>query len=148
MLHHQRPRRLRSAAAIGEESQRSKARKGGRPLGKAKKERTELTASRIAACRFLFRVLSPGNAAPPGRIESVQGREDRTTRMVCPGKVAETHQELADDLAAREAEGLLEQPDPFGLRQRVVGVEPRRERSEEHTSELQSLMRISYAVFC
>src|SRR3546814_2686360 len=25
---------------------------------------------------------------------------------------------------------------------------PRRQRSEEHTSELQSLMRISYAVFC
>src|SRR3546814_4654856 len=25
---------------------------------------------------------------------------------------------------------------------------PQRERSEEHTSELQSLMRISYAVFC
>src|SRR3546814_8138220 len=25
---------------------------------------------------------------------------------------------------------------------------PRRDRSEEHTSELQSLMRISYAVFC
>src|SRR3546814_9914281 len=27
-------------------------------------------------------------------------------------------------------------------------VEPALERSEEHTSELQSLMRISYAVFC
>src|SRR3546814_2135831 len=27
-------------------------------------------------------------------------------------------------------------------------VIPRNERSEEHTSELQSLMRISYAVFC
>src|SRR3546814_1134449 len=27
-------------------------------------------------------------------------------------------------------------------------VRSRRERSEEHTSELQSLMRISYAVFC
>src|SRR3546814_2396289 len=26
--------------------------------------------------------------------------------------------------------------------------DPRRHRSEEHTSELQSLMRISYAVFC
>src|SRR3546814_2511634 len=26
--------------------------------------------------------------------------------------------------------------------------EPEKERSEEHTSELQSLMRISYAVFC
>src|SRR3546814_1849310 len=35
---------------------------------------------------------------------------------------------------------------------RVVGVRSRRTaatlRSEEHTSELQSLMRISYAVFC
>src|SRR3546814_3463654 len=29
----------------------------------------------------------------------------------------------------------------------VSGARPRR-RSEEHTSELQSLMRISYAVFC
>src|SRR3546814_10441163 len=29
----------------------------------------------------------------------------------------------------------------------VYGAAPR-ERSEEHTSELQSLMRISYAVFC
>src|SRR3546814_2209961 len=28
------------------------------------------------------------------------------------------------------------------------GVRPRCPRSEEHTSELQSLMRISYAVFC
>src|SRR3546814_2120711 len=29
-----------------------------------------------------------------------------------------------------------------------LGVGFQRERSEEHTSELQSLMRISYAVFC
>src|SRR3546814_3603370 len=28
------------------------------------------------------------------------------------------------------------------------GISPDRSRSEEHTSELQSLMRISYAVFC
>src|SRR3546814_6152570 len=28
------------------------------------------------------------------------------------------------------------------------GAEGRKDRSEEHTSELQSLMRISYAVFC
>src|SRR3546814_14695580 len=27
-------------------------------------------------------------------------------------------------------------------------IPPRQDRSEEHTSELQSLMRISYAVFC
>src|SRR3546814_5183249 len=30
----------------------------------------------------------------------------------------------------------------------VIGNMPGRMRSEEHTSELQSLMRISYAVFC
>src|SRR3546814_1937947 len=49
----------------------------------------------------------------------------------------------------------------LGLLQRVAGVvelpcldgsidlgDPRIARSEEHTSELQSLMRISYAVFC
>src|SRR3546814_10313191 len=30
----------------------------------------------------------------------------------------------------------------------VGGLETRDRRSEEHTSELQSLMRISYAVFC
>src|SRR3546814_3211033 len=31
----------------------------------------------------------------------------------------------------------------------LAGIPPEeRERSEEHTSELQSLMRISYAVFC
>src|SRR3546814_10593953 len=30
----------------------------------------------------------------------------------------------------------------------IVGLAPGLRRSEEHTSELQSLMRISYAVFC
>src|SRR3546814_443604 len=35
-----------------------------------------------------------------------------------------------------------------GLEARVVGSIETVARSEEHTSELQSLMRISYAVFC
>src|SRR3546814_7834846 len=35
-----------------------------------------------------------------------------------------------------------------GQGHRWIGVQPSRERSEEHTSELQSLMRSSYAVFC
>src|SRR3546814_975311 len=34
------------------------------------------------------------------------------------------------------------------LRSRSVPEHPKSKRSEEHTSELQSLMRISYAVFC
>src|SRR3546814_3654230 len=41
---------------------------------------------------------------------------------------------------------------PAGSRLRVVdqrdGLQQARARSEEHTSELQSIMRISYAVFC
>src|SRR3546814_2308590 len=38
----------------------------------------------------------------------------------------------------------------IGLAKRLAGEgwHPRGKRSEEHTSELQSLMRISYAVFC
>src|SRR3546814_2914503 len=47
-------------------------------------------------------------------------------------------------------------PSPLGARRRPAGPRshrpphrhPRPRRSEEHTSELQSLMRISYAVFC
>src|SRR3546814_4892330 len=38
-------------------------------------------------------------------------------------------------------------PIPPG-RQPIADIQPLRWRSEEHTSELQSLMRISYAVFC
>src|SRR3546814_2902529 len=37
---------------------------------------------------------------------------------------------------------------PVAFRPYSVPCAPRRTRSEEHTSELQSLMRISYAVFC
>src|SRR3546814_5420168 len=42
---------------------------------------------------------------------------------------------------ARHAAGVFPRP----AEARLYGV---RQRSEEHTSELQSLMRISYAVFC
>src|SRR3546814_5152852 len=36
----------------------------------------------------------------------------------------------------------------FALTQGVLPIDQPETRSEEHTSELQSLMRISYAVFC
>src|SRR3546814_9085048 len=36
----------------------------------------------------------------------------------------------------------------IGIAQLIDGVVGHHPRSEEHTSELQSLMRISYAVFC
>src|SRR3546814_10264126 len=46
--------------------------------------------------------------------------------------------------AARDGAAKLERPIPVTR----AGLDRMRDRSEEHTSELQSLMRISYAVFC
>src|SRR3546814_5997238 len=47
---------------------------------------------------------------------------------------------LVGEIGGFEQAAFLGQPQPFG--NRIL------QRSEEHTSELQSLMRISYAVFC
>src|SRR3546814_7179056 len=47
--------------------------------------------------------------------------------------------------------GMIEEPEEMLPKQRIAAarrVEKGPVRSEEHTSELQSLMRISYAVFC
>src|SRR3546814_4690299 len=55
-------------------------------------------------------------------------------------------QDLLRGYAHRRADALVGLDLPLGSR---CGVEIATEqRSEEHTSELQSLMRISYAVFC
>src|SRR3546814_7439663 len=43
---------------------------------------------------------------------------------------------------------LGQQHDSVVVRQRGVRMSAEQQRSEEHTSELQSLMRTSYAVFC
>src|SRR3546814_2686718 len=53
--------------------------------------------------------------------------------------LAQVDLRLARDLAAQAQLGVLGDKADAGLQ---------RARSEEHTSELQSLMRISYAVFC
>src|SRR3546814_2329895 len=67
--------------------------------------------------------------ARSARLEAVLGQGDR--RVVDADASPERVDAVAqDDLSAR------------------IGVRPGRYRSEEHTSELQSLMRISYAVFC
>src|SRR3546814_3996562 len=52
---------------------------------------------------------------------------------------------VLDVIHRRTPEREIGVPEIFGVaRRRHVGIG----RSEEHTSELQSLMRISYAVFC
>src|SRR3546814_6130863 len=50
--------------------------------------------------------------------------------------------------ATAQAHVTLEQPEAAAADARSRGHSSERERSEEHTSELPSLMRISYAVFC
>src|SRR3546814_5800584 len=72
-------------------------------------------------------------------------------------------EKIVRDFCAAWGEGKVEKPDPDTIAgyfategewhlwvpgQVVQGREAIRARSEEHTSELQSLMRISYAVFC
>src|SRR3546814_10334210 len=53
------------------------------------------------------------------------------------------------DCTAEEARTFLGLPDVSPLNEKYVQATLNTmERSEEHTSELQSLMRISYAVFC
>src|SRR3546814_8946218 len=45
--------------------------------------------------------------------------------------------------------GILRGPEGIGIAEiAILAKQVRDDRSEEHTSELQSLMRISYAVFC
>src|SRR3546814_4265448 len=53
-------------------------------------------------------------------------------------------------MVVRETEGArIMQSMVWGFPLRLKGMKPEaKPRSEEHTSELQSLMRISYAVFC
>src|SRR3546814_10307054 len=70
----------------------------------------------------------------------------RLQRVLDRGRVeAET---LRDALELARRRFVEAEPEEFALGafvgNRLVGAE----RSEEHTSELQSLMRISYAVFC
>src|SRR3546814_2618662 len=56
---------------------------------------------------------------------------------------------FADNYAERDqAKALREQARAGGLRFEAYLTGDQADRSEEHTSELQSLMRNSYAVFC
>src|SRR3546814_7567144 len=64
---------------------------------------------------------------------------DQRTHQMPYDKRGEQFQRNAADSIHQEATGNLHA---------AVNEKTSQERSEEHTSELQSLMRISYAVFC
>src|SRR3546814_2809477 len=65
----------------------------------------------------------------------------------------EVHARIGGGVALDDRQGVVARivVDDANLRHAARGAQPRQavvDRSEEHTSELQSLMRISYAVFC
>src|SRR3546814_9312003 len=72
---------------------------------------------------------------PAGAIDARELRVVLVAAPVCPGD-------------AHQLEGSGIELAGAGQVRAAAHIEPVVSRSEEHTSELQSLMRISYAVFC
>src|SRR3546814_5446264 len=83
------------------------------------------------------RRLSSGHAAHDVLLWGARGTGKSATVSSVIGKLQAEGQDIA--LVQFATDRLKTLPDLFTLL---------RQRSEEHTSELQSLMRISYAVFC
>src|SRR3546814_534464 len=76
-----------------------------------------------------------------------QGEEIQALREVREGRHVRPRGSQGR-VAALELGDLLQRLAVHELRNRHPGELGRQDRSEEHTSELQSLMRISYAGFC
>src|SRR3546814_3598096 len=89
--------------------------------------------------RLAFGISEPG--AHRGCVDAV-AIEDRQ-RIVPAGRIGESR-------SRRDLRGIIARDvrNDIGDDARGRGGEREAARSEEHTSELQSLMRISYAVFC
>src|SRR3546814_7360625 len=86
----------------------------------------------IGGCRRFFSTLGDVLEADVSVVERPNRQRDAAVRLVALPRVAKM---LAHRVRTK-AEPQTDPPDRLAL------------RSEEHTSELQSLMRISYAVFC
>src|SRR3546814_6149977 len=76
-----------------------------------------------------------------------QRRKQNTSRIARPHSAIRTALLSFSSHRAFSA-GVGSATTPFGNDSATVMPSPGASRSEEHTSELQSLMRISYAVFC
>src|SRR3546814_4246468 len=85
-----------------------------------------------------------GDTAPPAEAPLVLIGHDGRRRVVVAADVAAQAAGLRVGMPATKAQVLV----PGLLVQDAAPAADAEARSEEHTSELQSLMRISYAVFC
>src|SRR3546814_4006416 len=91
-------------------------------------------------------------AQEQARIAAEFGAYDEMTRKVAERASAEARATAAAEADATAAKKSVDSLDTLGLLDVAEGLVKQSTgsgiRSEEHTSELQSLMRISYAVFC
>src|SRR3546814_8957034 len=89
-------------------------------------------------------------AALPSRLRARPRDRDLVQHRIDLGELAEGDDLVVALLLAIAREALQPQLVPAETPAKPAGDKDRRlhARSEEHTSELQSLMRISYAVFC
>src|SRR3546814_2778385 len=103
--------------------------------------------------------MRPGSSITEGLPAGLAGR--RQVRASAAGRQLRkpAHGHRGGRVVERLLRGQLTEHRQREAQRRIVAVDPaahlavgtgalRRQRSEEHTSELQSLMRISYAVFC
>src|SRR3546814_9229362 len=101
----------------------------------------------------LLQIPAEADRSRPGRLKDEPGRPIGRCHDRCGTRGGQCHDRLAKrGLGPGEADaalcrGSIHSPDS---NRRLRGAETVSawHRSEEHTSELQSLMRISYAVFC
>src|SRR3546814_619483 len=108
----------------------------------------------------IVEALEAGLAVYKGKalVNSVTGEDEQMERVLPLVKkhgaavVAisndETGISMDPDVRYAVAKKIVERAADYGIPKEDVVVDPLVMRSEEHTSELQSLMRISYAVFC
>src|SRR3546814_1651143 len=114
-------------------------------------------------------MLSPGEHPLPvggvSRFDTLYGETGRFLRQLmrdiqiaggrfairsfaAPAEIAALPERLVFNCTGLGARALFGDTELQPVRGQLAILLPQPERSEEHTSELQSLMRISYAVFC
>src|SRR3546814_6672544 len=87
----------------------------------------------------LYRGVHLARGEPPSESRTAQLLRDGNPKIA--KKVVEEAAEVALDAVTSDRDGVIRESVDLLYNLTVL-------RSEEHTSELQSLMRISYAVFC
>src|SRR3546814_4781380 len=104
--------------------------------------------SRAARLMFTAEIIGANEALRIGLVDEVA--QDWLGAAVAMGERIAANSPLAVQLIKQAISVGLESSLDAGLRVEAaaLGLLATAERSEEHTSELQSLMRISYAVFC